>query len=42
MENITYEVLDNGYILRSDGWVIPNDEANSDYQAYLAHEAETK
>jgi|GEM_PF-4128008 len=35
MENVTYEVLENGLILRSDGWVIPTDESNSDYQRYL-------
>jgi hypothetical protein len=40
MEKLTYEVLDNGYILRSDGWVIPNDPANSDYQRYLNPEAD--
>ena len=35
----TYEVLDHGYIKRTndDGSIsiIPNDETNSDYQAYL-------
>ena len=40
----TYEVLENGYIMRTneDGSVstIPNDEANSDYQRYLNPEAE--
>jgi hypothetical protein len=34
-----YEVLEYGYIKRTDEdgriWFIPNDEANSDYQAYL-------
>lgn len=34
-----YEVLENGYIKRTDEdgkeWFIPNDEGNSDYQAYL-------
>ena len=34
---ITYQILENGYILSSDGWVIPNDPANSDYQRYLEH-----
>ena len=40
----TYEIveLDSGKILlRSDNAWIPMDEANSDYQAYLQHEAET-
>jgi hypothetical protein len=40
----TYEVLENGYIMRTndDGSVstIPNDEANADYQRYLNPEAE--
>jgi hypothetical protein len=31
----SYEVLESGYVLRSDGCLIPNDPANSDYQAYL-------
>ena len=42
---ITYEVQENGYILKTDGdkiWSIPNDLGNSDYQAYLADEAKTK
>ena len=31
-----YEVLENGWVLRvSDGAVIPPDEQNTDYQAYL-------
>ncbi len=43
MSNFTYEVLDEaGVVLRSDGAAIPMDESNSDYQAYLKHEAETK
>jgi hypothetical protein len=29
-------------IKRSDGAFIPMDESNSDYQAYLEHEAEAK
>ena len=37
---ITYKVYKNPYgegesYLRSDGWVIPFDLANTDYQAYL-------
>jgi len=42
---ITYTLLDSGYVLMdNDGVVstIPNDPANSDYQAYLADEATTK
>ena len=39
-----YEVLENGYIKRTDEdgkeWFIPNDLANSDYQRYLNPEAE--
>ena len=45
----TYKVIEaNGvtYIERTDEdgkvWSIPMDESNSDYQAYLKHEAETK
>ena len=38
----TYEVLENGYIVRSDGWTIPNDESNADYLRYLEDEAEAK
>jgi hypothetical protein len=41
-----YEVLENGYIKKNnkDGSVtfIPNEAANSDYQAYLADEASSK
>ena len=38
---ITYKLMNdsNGIlscILRSDGWSIPFDQANTDYQAYLA------
>ena len=41
MDNFTYtevieEVSKNKIILRSDGWQIPIDLANSDYQGYLA------
>jgi hypothetical protein len=42
---ITYTLLDNGYVLMDNDGVIstiPNDPANSDYQAYLAHEAAAK
>ena len=43
MEKSTYEVLENGYIQRTDAdgktCTIPNDPNNSDYQAYLADEA---
>ena len=39
-----YEILENGYIKRTDEdgrvWFIPNDPANSDYQRYLNPEAE--
>jgi hypothetical protein len=43
---LTYEVikdeLGNESIYRSDGWIIPVDPANSDYQEYLnPSEAET-
>jgi hypothetical protein len=37
---IKYTVLDNGYIyMEKDGlfYTIPNDPANSDYQAYLEY-----
>ena len=42
---IKYTKLDNGYILKDNDGVIstiPDDPANSDYQAYLANEAKTK
>ena len=39
MEQYTYEVLETGYIKRTDEngleLFIPNDSKNSDYQAYL-------
>lgn len=45
----TYKVIqlsDYSYIQRTDPdgkiWSIPMDEANADYQAYLADEAKTK
>lgn len=36
---ITYKLQENS-VLRSDGWSIPFDPANSDYQAYLKFLAE--
>ena len=33
-------LLNNECILRSDGVIIPPDESNTDYQAYLAWVAE--
>jgi hypothetical protein len=40
MKQTIYQVLENGYIQRTDAdgkiCTIPNDPANSDYQAYLA------
>jgi len=38
MENYTYTNNPDfpNIIIRSDGWSIPTDPANSDYQAYLA------
>jgi hypothetical protein len=41
----TYEVLENGYIKKIDGEsisIIPNNEANSDYQRYLEEQANDK
>ncbi len=44
MENYVYEVLENGYIQRTEAdgktCTIPNDPANSDYQEYLNPKAE--
>lgn len=42
---IAYKLQKNSFgieasVLRSDGWSIPFDEANTDYQAYLAWLAE--
>jgi hypothetical protein len=40
---IKYTLLDNGYVLMDNDGVIstiPNDPANSDYQAYLEYIAE--
>jgi hypothetical protein len=42
MKKYTYKIIETGLsaiILRSDGACIPINEANSDYQAYLEHEA---
>jgi len=45
MTKPVYEILENGIIQRTDldgkVWTIPADEANSDYQAYLAHLTES-
>jgi hypothetical protein len=42
----TYEVIKDeqwgDYIKRSDGAIVPTDLANTDYQAYLEHEASSK
>jgi hypothetical protein len=43
---VTYKVLEHGFIERVNEdksiSIIPNHEDNSDYQAYLEHEAEAK
>jgi len=40
MSDFTYEVVTslngNQSIKRSDGWAIPTDPSNADYQAYLS------
>jgi hypothetical protein len=45
MEKLTYEEIkdEQGKVIcmkRSDGWFIPIDEGNADYQRYLNPEAE--
>lgn len=40
-----YKLVKNSYgaiscVLRSDGWSIPFDPANTDYQAFLKYQAE--
>jgi hypothetical protein len=37
---MTYSFTQDGGLIRSDGWSIPFDPANTDYQAYLQWLAE--